>query len=46
VVDAWQRVHGMPSDSLFADFSHFTDQGAARMASFLRPAVGEALGCR
>jgi hypothetical protein len=45
VVDAWQGFHGHPADSMFADFSHFTDPGAARMASLIRPQVAQALGC-
>jgi hypothetical protein len=46
VVDAWAAFHGVPSDAMFADFSHFTDAGAARMAALLAPAVGQALGCK
>lgn len=46
LVDAWAGFHAHVADSVFADFSHFTDRGAATMASFLRPGVSKALGCR
>ncbi len=46
LVDAWQAFRGRPAESMFADFSHFTDAGAARMASVLRPPVAQAVGCR
>lgn len=45
VVDAWRAFHTGRGDSLFADFSHFTDAGADRMAALLRPAVAAALRC-
>ncbi len=45
LVDAWREFHGAPGEAMFADFSHFTDAGAARMAAILRPAVAHALGC-
>lgn len=45
VVDVWRAFHGVNAPQLFADFSHFTDRGAARMASLLQPAVSQALGC-
>jgi hypothetical protein len=45
LVDAWQHFHGVRSDSMFADFSHFTDHGSADMASLLEPAVASALHC-
>jgi len=45
VVDAWRAFHDVPSDSMFADFSHFTDAGAARMAAILTPVVRRSLGC-
>ena len=45
VVDAWQDFRGVPGEAMFADFSHFTNAGAARMASLLRPAVARVLGC-
>lgn len=46
LVDAWQAFHEVGAPASFADFSHFTDRGAARMAGLLRPAVTEALGCK
>lgn len=46
LVDGWQAFRGHPADSMFADFSHFTDAGAARIASVLRPQVSLTLGCR
>jgi hypothetical protein len=45
LVDAWRAFHGLPGEAMFADFAHFTDAGAARMAALLRPAVASALGC-
>ncbi len=45
VVDAWLEFHGIRADSMFADFSHFTDAGAARMARLLRPAVAPGAQC-
>lgn len=45
LVDAWREFHGVPAEEMFADFSHFTDAGSARMASLLRPAIAQALGC-
>ena len=46
LVDAWREFRGAPAEKMFADFSHFTDAGSARMAALLRPAVARALGCR
>ena len=46
LVDAWQAFHGLNAPELFADFSHFTDRGAARMAALLRPTVSQTLGCK
>lgn len=45
LVDAWRAFHGLPGEAMFADFAHFTDAGAARMAALLRPAIATALGC-
>jgi hypothetical protein len=46
LVDVWQGFHQIGSDSMFADFSHFTDAGSAHMAELLAPAVERALGCQ
>lgn len=45
LVDGWDRFARGQSEKLFADFSHFTDEGAALMASVLRPQVASALRC-
>ncbi|MBL0179977.1 MAG: SGNH/GDSL hydrolase family protein [Gemmatimonadetes bacterium] len=46
IVDPWQAFHGLPAPTYFADFSHFTDAGAAKMASEILPGARTALGCR
>ncbi|MEO5800619.1 MAG: hypothetical protein ABIZ70_09300, partial [Gemmatimonadales bacterium] len=46
LVDAWQSFHQINAHASFADFSHFTDRGAAAMAGLLRPQVAGALGCK
>ncbi|MBV6521921.1 MAG: hypothetical protein MNPFHGCM_02065 [Gemmatimonadaceae bacterium] len=45
LVDAWQAFHGVRAKDYFADFSHFTDRGAGRMAGLLAPVVAASLGC-
>lgn len=45
LADAWREFHGLPSEAMFADFSHFTDAGAARMAALLAPVVSRAVRC-
>jgi hypothetical protein len=42
LVDAAARMHA-GGDSLFADFSHFTDRGAAQLAGLLEAGVFSAL---
>lgn len=46
LVDPWQAFHGLPAPTYFADFSHFTDAGAARMANVVMPGAKEVLGCK
>jgi len=46
VVDPWQAFQNLPAKEHFADFSHFTDRGAAKMAAMIAPAVQEVLGCK
>lgn len=46
LVDLEVGFRGLPAPVNFADFSHFTDAGAARMASLLVPTARRALGCQ
>lgn len=46
LADPWQAFHGLDAPRYFADFSHFTDAGAAMMASVLLPEARGVLGCR
>jgi hypothetical protein len=39
-----RHMHGAPGARLFADYSHFTDAGAASVASALAPVVSDAAG--
>lgn len=46
LVDPWQAFHGRAAPTYFADFSHFTDAGAAMMASVMGPGARRVLGCK
>jgi hypothetical protein len=46
LVDAAATFETLPAAAHFADFSHFTDGGAAQMAKVMMPVAREVLGCR